>query len=599
MEVLSPHIYGFPAAPEASPLTIVPQLDALVREYNDGQSIPIAITESGYPTHTNGGVSELDQADYLVRGEQIAIAGGADRFYWYDFLNDGTNVAEQEQNFGLVRRPFGGVTYSPKPALVTQAVLIRQLAGLSMAENELSGSAYSVRWEAAGKEPVRVMWATEPATVNVSTWDPVVVTDAYGREVTLTPRAGAVSIALTGHPVYLRGDVRSVSVVEQPAISLSVPDRVAVGSPIPITVTVDRTHPVSASTWTTLRIGDQEHRFSTPPGQVTEHTITVPASAAAGVRSIAGVVGTDDDDFAWVSVDTTVVQPVEVAVAPVVAAGDPLTTQLAITVTNNRPDAEFPVATIDWRLGPRSGTVTDVATVPAAASGQTVIDVPAALPWVSYPYSVTVTGGDGAATSVSGTTGFGPIEPAGGDAVESIDIVELGFADFPRQPWNGPADLSGTVKLTHTPSALVVTAEITDDVHSNVQPSSASWNGDAIQLAVTPTLPGRSVDRTEHTVALVADGPVVYIHDQAPGGAIGESPGATASITRSGTVTSYVVTIPWAELGFAGQPAEAFGLSFVVADDDTGAGRGGWYEWGGGIARSKNPALLRPVQLIQ
>ncbi|GMA23666.1 hypothetical protein GCM10025864_14250 [Luteimicrobium album] len=71
------------------------------------------------------------------------------------------------------------------------------------------------------------------------------------------------------------------------------------------------------------------------------------------------------------------------------------------------------------------------------------------------------------------------------------------------------------------------------------------------------------------------------------------------SITRSGTTTAYELTVPWAALGFSAKPSNPFGLSLVVADDDNGQGRAGWIEWGGGIATTKDPSLLRPVQLIE
>ncbi|WP_284292637.1 hypothetical protein [Luteimicrobium album] len=57
--------------------------------------------------------------------------------------------------------------------------------------------------------------------------------------------------------------------------------------------------------------------------------------------------------------------------------------------------------------------------------------------------------------------------------------------------------------------------------------------------------------------------------------------------------------MPWAALGFSAKPSNPFGLSLVVADDDNGQGRAGWIEWGGGIATTKDPSLLRPVQLIE
>ena len=142
VDVVSVHPYTYPAAPEGS-VAEFQQLNQSVRDHNGGQTKPIWVTENGWPngTHSNG-VDEATTADNLIRSEALAFANGVTQYDWYDLVNDGTNRPTTEHNFGLMRLPTAQVTaVSPKPALVTQAVTIRQLAGLAFSGRRRTGRA--------------------------------------------------------------------------------------------------------------------------------------------------------------------------------------------------------------------------------------------------------------------------------------------------------------------------------------------------------------------------------------------------------------------------------------------------------------------------
>ncbi|WP_263261184.1 hypothetical protein [Pseudomonas sp. RIT-PI-S] len=80
-----------------------------------GQPVPLYLTEMAW--HSTGrlhpcGVDEDTQAAFLARAYLLAKTLPAIRgMWWYDLANDGYDPAEQEHNFGLLRRDL-----SPKPA---------------------------------------------------------------------------------------------------------------------------------------------------------------------------------------------------------------------------------------------------------------------------------------------------------------------------------------------------------------------------------------------------------------------------------------------------------------------------------------------------
>ena len=489
--------------------------------------------------------------------------------------------------------------YTPKPALVAQSVMIRQLAGLDFrAADSLGSGVHSYQFAGGtGKTPVRVMWATTPTQVELSTTTPVTVTNAYGRSNTLEPLQGKVTLDLTEHPVFLRGKPTAVAVSNPVVYSVSVPDTVAVGDEIPVTLTVDRTHG-GGGTWTNFQIEDKTYAVNAAAGQRGTKTVTVPGSTTKGPRTVAVRAGSGGSASMLLRDDAMITDPVVVTVDPIVTSVGPVAGSLRVKITNNKSATPLNVSQIAWTVGTQSGTATGVAPVPPNSVASVDIAVAGIAAWKSYDMSVRVDTAQLGAFRAGGTVGFNPIEADGQNAVVPVNLAADGAADYRRVPYGGASDLSGTVKLTSTADALWLTADVTDNAHAQTKTAGSMWDGDSIQLAMSPGLPGRSTARVEVGAALLSTGPAVYTFTPPAGGAAGATPGATAAIVRSGTTTSYRVSVPWSALGFTGPPTTPVALSFVVNDDDDGIGRAGWIQWGGGIVLSKNTAELRPVQVM-
>ncbi len=236
LDVVSIHPYNYLGPPEGLGAAI-DQVRALIRKYAGGVDKPIWITEDGWGTGTNAvAVDEPTQAEYVARAELVALAHGVlallrqaedlhhealavRRFYAYDFMNDGTDPANLEHNFGLVHNvadPAGA--YTPKPSYVAYATAARQLAGATYLGQENPGSGLFDEVFAAGDgSPLRAIWAASGAntTVTVSATGPVQVTSLYGLPSTFQPDAnGHVTFPVGVWPTYVSGS--SITTVATP-----------------------------------------------------------------------------------------------------------------------------------------------------------------------------------------------------------------------------------------------------------------------------------------------------------------------------------------------------------------------------------------------
>lgn len=210
LDVVSIHPYNYLHAPESLG-TYIEQVRALIRKYNGGIDKPIWITEAGWRTETDSvSVDEATQAMYVARGELATLGHGVQRYYLYDFMNDGTDRTQPEQNYGLLYNgadPLG--RYAPKPSYVAYAATARQLAGATFLGKEYPGNNLIDQvFSTADESPLRAIWtaAGPSTTVTVNASGPVQVISLYGLTTTYTPDAnGNITVPITTRPTYIKG----------------------------------------------------------------------------------------------------------------------------------------------------------------------------------------------------------------------------------------------------------------------------------------------------------------------------------------------------------------------------------------------------------
>lgn len=211
MDAVSDHPYTsfYLTSPEVQGLEgDMQNLRHLIQLYNHGQDKPLWLTELGWTTSTYH-VSEQTQASYLVRGTVLSLAAGAQKIFWYDLLNDGTNTSAVQQNFGLLYQLDAQGLYTPKLAYAAYAVLARQLSGRVFLNREsVAPGVYSMRFTG----DLRVLWSTPvPQTIAISTSHPITTISLTGHVQTLQPSGGQIILHLSAQPFYLLGSVSNIS----------------------------------------------------------------------------------------------------------------------------------------------------------------------------------------------------------------------------------------------------------------------------------------------------------------------------------------------------------------------------------------------------
>jgi hypothetical protein len=193
----------------------VAEVEELIHKYNNGRDKPIWVTETGKYSHEGydweegKGMDEKGRrwvARYLVRQYVLLLIRNVEKIYWY-LMRDYHNFV----TMGLVRKPDDPLgRYAVAPAYVAYATLIRQLDGAKYVQREAIRPytrAY-VQLFRRGEEEIRVCWATHPSEISIKTQIPINVVNIVGREETLIPEAGMITLAIDENPVYVKGKFR-------------------------------------------------------------------------------------------------------------------------------------------------------------------------------------------------------------------------------------------------------------------------------------------------------------------------------------------------------------------------------------------------------
>ncbi len=167
-------------------------------------AIPVVESEWGYATVT-GGLSQADQASYLVRIQLTNLVNNVPVSIWYDWKNDGTDPTNYNQNFGMV-----GNDLTPKPAYQALKTMTTQLAGYRFVQRVPTADSYVsilLFVNPAGKYKA-VVWtsAARPAITllnGVSANAVVPIADINGTTNNVKLNLSGIQLTPTSAPQYL------------------------------------------------------------------------------------------------------------------------------------------------------------------------------------------------------------------------------------------------------------------------------------------------------------------------------------------------------------------------------------------------------------
>ena len=103
LDAITLHAYGVMSPEELTQPFLI--LRALIDSYSARWRIPILSGEWGFPS-TEGGYSEGQQAQYLVRQWLVNLYHDMNVNIWYDWHDDGPDPHNPEHNFGTVRHDY-------------------------------------------------------------------------------------------------------------------------------------------------------------------------------------------------------------------------------------------------------------------------------------------------------------------------------------------------------------------------------------------------------------------------------------------------------------------------------------------------------------
>ncbi|MCL1910069.1 MAG: hypothetical protein FWG05_03940 [Kiritimatiellaeota bacterium] len=202
-------LHPYRGSPEGVEVEVA-QVEALIRQYNDGEDKPIWITETGTYSRTEFDWEQEKKmyeqgrqkvARYLARQYSLLLTCNVEKIHWYlcrDYMEFIT--------MGLLRNvddPMG--RYAVAPAYVAYANLIKQLDGAKFVRRaDLGKYTYALLFD-TNNGPVWVCWATQPATIAFNADGARDVVDIMGVSRKMSPAGGQIFLSLGEDAVYFRG----------------------------------------------------------------------------------------------------------------------------------------------------------------------------------------------------------------------------------------------------------------------------------------------------------------------------------------------------------------------------------------------------------
>ncbi len=607
LDAISIHPYRYPLSPESGLAADLNNLQNLIKKYNNQQTKPIWLSELGWPSHQGTeGVSERTQATYLAKSYILALANGVEKYFWYDFMDDGILHTEREQNFGIVRNaasPYG--KYVPKPSYVAYGVMARALSEATFEQKETIQDSISSYLFSDHNEDIRVMWSSEPTLITLKASAPVIVTDMMGVAQSYAPdQNGSVFLSLSEQPVYVRGELTEVPADSQFILS---DGEAVIGEPVIMKLTVNNTAPDSTPIDALLKIDNSTFPVKVNAGVREELSITLPPQQEAGTWPVTAELLVNNQVIGKLEAQMHIKLPFTLLAKH---QWDEIKNAEFLRVTiNNQSTSPQAVDKLEWSFGSTNGIEQLEETIAGHSKLEISLPLSKLADSQTYNFELKLYAQQSLALSYnnkivipdpSSITTIPKKTVAIDDAFDKL--ASLPAIDFVTEgnnrlsPYTGDEDLSGQAWLNWDEQNLYFSARIEDNIFFQTATGEQMWEGDSIQFALAAGYPGELQERFEYGIALTPEGPQLYSW-YANGDTTGLKNGQLLVKRDEDTKqTIYKLALPWSSISPINPADGLFSFSFLVNDND-GQGRKGYIEWGSGIGTAKNPALFKPIRL--
>lgn len=632
--------------PEIQPTpfpTGVPAYLSLMDQYDPGDT-QAWMTEAGLKIAGSSGrpmtaEEQRAQARYQVTWAVTAIAQGTDKH----FVFLGPPYDEGTGQYGL----FEPSTFTPYAGYTAEAAMTAAL-GEGRYRGTVPGLPVGVTGHVFGDgdDSVLVMWSTSNRALTVDLEQSTgTVTNVVGSHSTVQRSANGFTVNVSPDPIYLRvnGDVPvDTSAAPEPTptpveTTFGTGDRVVLMQNFPAAVSGNAREggyalPIDKPTTMTLdvynfndaavtgtitgtaadgwAIADRTRNVTIPAHGKTTLEFQISATANVQLNKKSPITFRGEIQGDSISQSTTLITTSQDRVAVRHAYTADGTDALRVAVKNNT-GSDLRPELIRWTAGTKRGAVNVNGTIPAGATREFEVPLPT-LDTGSHRYVVDIHFRGGSIFSYHGSVAV--IDPANLtdfaqqgitvdgvpddlSGVPTVDLVEDGKVNIGS--WSGPADLSGKFAVTWDDQNLYISGQFTDDVFTQPYTGANTWQGDSIQFSVAPGLPSESRTWEEYDLALTGNGDTGQLYRRrgtgVPVGIVTTArvAGKRDDATRT---TVYELSLPWSEVPSIRPTDGLMSFSLLVNDND-GAGRETYIEWGSGIANTKDPSQFNPVWL--
>lgn len=604
MDAVSIHPYQSQRPPDGI-VDNVRSTQNLIRQYNQGQLKPIWFTEVGWPTSIGGiGISENTQADYIVRTHVQALAEGVEKVFWYDLMNDGMDSGYHEHNFGILRNandPKGAFT--PKPAYAAYAAMTRELIGAQFVDREsFDANISSYKFNKDGQN-LRVIWANTPVQTVISTNSQIQIMDIMGNTETYTPMDGKVYLTLTEEPIYIKNDIGGIAI--DTTFNLTGDEAVA---DEPIALRVEMNNASSTALAVSFTVEGESYPLSAEAGQKVSQSFTLPGLREQGTRYIKANLIANGRKIGQLKHIIQAAPSYRARITPTITDVNSKSEGLKVQINNHSKAQGLSVQQIDWKFGTQSGSQAMALVIPPDTIDTIDIPLNGFDFGASYPVQVTVYFDGKEPFVYEGKFDFNPIIRGTVEVDGTVDpgviaqppIVELSKGTVKMQNYTGLVDLDGNIWANWDQDNFYLTAQIKDNVHSASASGEEIWKNDSIQFAMMAGIPGENMGYYELGISDTPQGPQIFRWLSPDSGPKGLVANGSLHVKRDETqkLTVYEMALPWSEISQVKPSAnEALSISFLVNDND-GAGRKGYIEWGSGIGEVKDSKKFRTAQWI-
>jgi len=199
MDIVSTHYYS------VNEENIGPEKSYLNTELKDIKSLcqnkELWLTEIGWGTYHRG-VSDIEGASYASRTLLWnSYKKFADKVFWYDWHNDGTEKNNIEHNYGMLEN-----NYSAKRVYAAISSYNKNIASATHRDVKIFGSTYMHRLVGQSGNNIYAIYnyGDEKKEINLyTTADAVTLMDNYGTEKTIAVKNGKFKTEISGSPVYI------------------------------------------------------------------------------------------------------------------------------------------------------------------------------------------------------------------------------------------------------------------------------------------------------------------------------------------------------------------------------------------------------------